>query len=419
MDSHKNAAYSLVATAPSPASSGTSLVVTAGEGGRFPAVPFNATVWATGAQPVFAAGGTTGGNFEIVRVTARTTDTLTITRAQESTTARTIVVGDQIAATITALTLTDIEGMTVGGDLTGTLPNPTIAASVVTNAKMANMAAKTVKMRHTNSTGAPEDTTMANLWTDLSGQAAADVAMNSNKLTGLAAATGIGDAVRYEQSSAGLLAAKASLISASAANTPSVLAVGTDWVDSLVPDSSQTTGLRWAKPRSGLLPTGAIAESFDRALISSSANLITGQMRLVAIDLPSGVVITSITFVSGATALALGTSPHFWVALYSSALAAPLRQSTDNTAAVWGANTALTTTLSSTFTTTYSGLHYIGVMCAQTGGTIPNVVISTGSATANTIAPIRSSTAGSGLAATAPTSPTPTAVGGVVWGYVS
>ncbi len=117
MDAHKNAAYSLVATAPSPATSGTSLVVTAGEGARFPAVPFNATVWATGAQPNFAAGGTTGGNFEIVRVTAISTDTLTITRAQESTTARSIVVGDQIAATITAKTLTDAE--TLNGVLVG------------------------------------------------------------------------------------------------------------------------------------------------------------------------------------------------------------------------------------------------------------------------------------------------------------
>jgi hypothetical protein len=36
-------------------------------------------------------------------------DTLTITRAQESTSARTVIVGDQIAATVTAKTLTDVE----------------------------------------------------------------------------------------------------------------------------------------------------------------------------------------------------------------------------------------------------------------------------------------------------------------------
>lgn len=102
VDAHKNFAYSTVATAPSPASSGTSLVVAAADGAKFPAVPFNATVWPTGEQPLAS-------NAEIVRVTNITTDTLTITRTQEGFGPRTIVVGDQIAATITAKTLTDAE----------------------------------------------------------------------------------------------------------------------------------------------------------------------------------------------------------------------------------------------------------------------------------------------------------------------
>lgn len=101
-DAHKNFAYSTVATAPSPASSGTSLVVAAGEGALFPAVPFNVTVWPAGVQPLST-------NAEIARVTAISTDTLTITRAQESSVARSVVAGDQIAATITNKTLTDIE----------------------------------------------------------------------------------------------------------------------------------------------------------------------------------------------------------------------------------------------------------------------------------------------------------------------
>ena len=104
MDAHKNFAYSLVATAPSPATSGLSLIVTAGQGALFPAAPFNATVWITGANPITT-------NAEIIRVTAINTDTLTIVRAQEGSVARTIVIGDQIAATITAKTLNDIEGI--------------------------------------------------------------------------------------------------------------------------------------------------------------------------------------------------------------------------------------------------------------------------------------------------------------------
>lgn len=104
-DAHKNFATSLVATAPSPATSGTSLVVTGGEGTRFPAVSFNATIGPANAEH-------TPANSEIVRVTAISTDTFTITRAQESTSARTVVVGDRIAATITKKTLEDIEAGT-------------------------------------------------------------------------------------------------------------------------------------------------------------------------------------------------------------------------------------------------------------------------------------------------------------------
>lgn len=101
-DAHKNFAISAVATAPSPATSGTSLVVTTGHGTRFPTPPFNATVWPSASSP-------NPTNAEIVRVTAISTDTLTIVRAQESSTARSIVAGDQIAATITNKTLADIE----------------------------------------------------------------------------------------------------------------------------------------------------------------------------------------------------------------------------------------------------------------------------------------------------------------------
>jgi hypothetical protein len=106
-DAHANFAYSLVATAPSPATSGTSLVVTAADGAKFPAAPFNAVIWPTASQPL-------GSNAEIVRVTALSTDTLTIARAQEGTSARTVVVGDQIMAAITAKTLTDVEYMKTG-----------------------------------------------------------------------------------------------------------------------------------------------------------------------------------------------------------------------------------------------------------------------------------------------------------------
>jgi|GEM_PF-6601723 len=101
MDRHKNFAYSAVTTPPT-GTSGTSVAVSAGQGALFPAAPFNATIWPAGVQPLSS-------NAEIVRVTAVVSDTFTITRAEESTTARTWTAGAQIAAMITNRTLTDVE----------------------------------------------------------------------------------------------------------------------------------------------------------------------------------------------------------------------------------------------------------------------------------------------------------------------
>lgn len=65
--------------------SATSIALTAGHGSRLPAVPFNATWWNSTDYP----DPSDDPNVEIVRVTARATDTLTVTRAQEATTATT------------------------------------------------------------------------------------------------------------------------------------------------------------------------------------------------------------------------------------------------------------------------------------------------------------------------------------------
>lgn len=95
---YKNFAYSRIATAPSPATSGTSLVITTGEGVLFPATfPFNCVIYPVGEMPLLT-------NSEIVKVTGITGDTFTIVRQQEETSARTVVIGDRIAATISAYT---------------------------------------------------------------------------------------------------------------------------------------------------------------------------------------------------------------------------------------------------------------------------------------------------------------------------
>lgn len=101
-DALKNFSYGQVLGAPIPAGGGTSLTLAAGQGAAMPAPPFNAVVWPAAAIPLSS-------NAEIVRVTNIVGDVLTITRQQEGTSARAVIVGDQFMAAITAKTLTDIQ----------------------------------------------------------------------------------------------------------------------------------------------------------------------------------------------------------------------------------------------------------------------------------------------------------------------
>lgn len=141
-DVHKNAAWSLVATAPSPATSGGSLVVTAGEGARFPTGPFTYLVCPANAQPMWAAGSATGGNFEMGRATI-SGNTMTLTaRAQFGTTARSIQVGDQIFIPDDAKLFTDIEqavGPVIPASYYGTDPTGTVSSSTAINNAIADL----------------------------------------------------------------------------------------------------------------------------------------------------------------------------------------------------------------------------------------------------------------------------------------
>jgi hypothetical protein len=160
-DSHKNFAASTVATsgAPSPATSGTSLTVQSGEGARFPAAPFNAVI-----AP--AAADATPANAEVVRVTAISTDTLTITRAQESSSARTVVAGDRIYAGPTAKTLTDVEGRLTTQEIGG-LALPWVASQAYAAGQLMTQSGVTYTRNSAGTSRTTFDATEAALWTAL------------------------------------------------------------------------------------------------------------------------------------------------------------------------------------------------------------------------------------------------------------
>lgn len=113
-DAHKNFAYAHVSVAPSPATSGTTLSVTNSDAALLddPASvgQYNVTIWAANQMPLST-------NAEILRITAKgAADSggsghteLTVVRTQESTSARSVQVGDQVAVSITKKIVTDIE----------------------------------------------------------------------------------------------------------------------------------------------------------------------------------------------------------------------------------------------------------------------------------------------------------------------
>lgn len=83
--------------------SATSITLASGHGARFPSL--------TGSEYFYATLIDSSNNLEIVKVTARSSDVLTVTRAQESTTARAYAVGDRVELRITAQGLVDLASL--------------------------------------------------------------------------------------------------------------------------------------------------------------------------------------------------------------------------------------------------------------------------------------------------------------------
>lgn len=103
-DPHPNLVAGTVAAAPVPATTGAYIGLTDATDFPDPATygAYNMTVSAANSRAVLA-------NSEVVRCTAKAGSVLTVTRAQEGTTARSILVGDQVIVALTKKSMTDIE----------------------------------------------------------------------------------------------------------------------------------------------------------------------------------------------------------------------------------------------------------------------------------------------------------------------
>jgi hypothetical protein len=222
---------------------------------------------------------------------------------------------------------------------------------------------------------------------------------------------------------AGLLDAKGDVVTATAADTPARLAAGANG-QVLVPDSAASTGLKWADhaavaTRPDALQLGSVAyrESFTRFLGGTNlAALSSGAMTLVALALYAGDVVTSLSFLSGATGLTQGTNNdgHWWFALYDPGGATLLAQTADQTTTAWAGSTIKTLALAAPQTIAATGLYLAAVMVNPGTGGSPAVPTLRGAAgttglfgTTGWPAGVKhlAATAGSGLTTTAPAGP--------------
>lgn len=165
--------------------------------------------------------------------------------------------------------------------------------------------------------------------------------------------------------------------------------------------------------------SGALYETFDRNLCDevNTSLLSTGRLSLQAIYIPAGTTISSITFWSATTAAGTPTNQLF--GLFDSSLNRLISSINDTTTA-WAANSRKTLSLTSTFTTTYSGIYYLGIMVTAT--TVPtikgNTAKTNGALNAGT--PSMGGTSNTGLTTSLPaTANAPAAVTTSFWGCVN
>jgi len=124
--------------------SATNLLVTSGQGALFPTL--------SGGDYFYATIVDSSNNLEIVKVTARSTDTFTIVRAQEGTTARTFAAGSKVELRPTAAGLNskfDKDGGTITGAVTAS-STLTVAGNSTLNAVTAASLALTADLTVAN-----------------------------------------------------------------------------------------------------------------------------------------------------------------------------------------------------------------------------------------------------------------------------
>lgn len=160
----KNNAYSTLASGITDTA--TTITVAAGTGSRFPT--------AGGADYFYATLINTSNQLEVVKVTARSTDTLTVVRGQDGSTARAYSASDRIELRVTAALLSDIRDSITPAD--NTVTTAKIVNSNVTYAKIQNVSATSrVLGRKTAGVGSIEELTLNDILEFIGSAAQGDI----------------------------------------------------------------------------------------------------------------------------------------------------------------------------------------------------------------------------------------------------
>ncbi len=151
-----------------------------------------------------------------------------------------------------------------------------------------------------------------------------------------------------------------------------------------------------ASLQAGWEPTAALMSNQSRAtaLLGNVAGLMVSGRLLLAggLVLPAGVPITSISFLSGNTAL--GTPTNYWFCLVDQA-GNVLRKTVDGGSAGWSGNAVKTLNLSSVYMADKELPVYLGIVCV--GGTMPDLRAANASSPVFQIPPVVCGVANTGL----------------------
>lgn len=236
--------------ASSISSSATAIVVTTGQGALFPAL--------SGADYFYATLTNSSNQLEIVKVTARSSDTMTVVRGQEGTTARAYVATDKIEVRVTAAGLTSMAQLdrTQTFSVTPTFTNALAVTSggtgVTTSTGTGAVVLSTSPTLVTPVLGTPTSGTLTNCTFPTLNQNTTGTAAN---VTGIVAVANGGTGLATLTANNVLLGnGTGTLLAVAPGTTGNVLASnGTTWVSiSVTPDvqtfNSTTT---WTKPTGG------------------------------------------------------------------------------------------------------------------------------------------------------------------------